>query len=122
MLKNPFPQRAGGASFMRWGWRSPGKKRESSEINGGGDTLAIRVGIERDRREAIGAARESAHALDELWGELAREDQSTDKRRTNDTEQDFREPGHHQGICCRRLKSGRDADDCDRVTCELEAI
>src|ERR1700752_4504377 len=87
-----------------------------------GDTLAISVGIERNRCEAIGEARESAHALDELWGQLAQEDQPTDKRRTNDTKQNFREPRHHQGIGRRRFESGWDTDDCDRVACELEAI
>ncbi len=88
----------------------------------GGDTLAVGIGIEQDGCEAVGAASQSTYELDEPWRELAHQDQTTDKRRTDDTKQDLREPRHHQRIGSARHKGGRDADDCDRVACELEAI
>jgi hypothetical protein len=34
MLKNPFPQRAGGASFMRCGWRSLAKSENPAKSMG----------------------------------------------------------------------------------------
>jgi len=88
----------------------------------GGEALAVGIGLEQDRREAVDAASQIAHELDQLWREIAYKDQTTDKRRTNDTEQDLREPRHQQIIGSSRREGGRDADDCDRVACELETI
>src|SRR5882672_5701540 len=61
----------------------------------GGDALVGGIGIEQRRCEAIGAASQSAHELDEPWRELAHKDQTTDKRRTDYAEQDLRETRHH---------------------------
>ena len=50
------------------------------------------------------------------------QNQATDQRRTNDTEQDLRKPGQQQIIGSSRREGGRDTDDGYRVACELEAI
>src|SRR6202040_2202231 len=43
----------------------------------GNDTLAVGTRVEQDRCEALGATSESAHKLNELWRELAHQDQAT---------------------------------------------
>ena len=88
----------------------------------GSNTLAVGIGVEQDGCEAVGAAGQSAHELDQLWRELAHQDQTTDKRRTDDTKRNLRAARHQQRIGSARLEGGRDGDDCDRVACELEAI
>src|SRR6266568_5832196 len=88
----------------------------------GCDTLAVGIGIEQDGCEAIGAASQSAHELDEPWREFAHKDQTTDQRRTDDTKRDLGETRHHQRIGSSRVEGGWNADDCDRVASELEAI
>src|SRR5439155_12455041 len=86
----------------------------------GSDALAVGIGVEQDGCEAVGAPSESAHELDELWRELAHQDQTTDKRRTAYTKRNLRAARHYQRIGSARLKGGRDGDDCDRVSGELE--
>src|SRR6266581_1761497 len=88
----------------------------------GGDALVSGIWIEQRRCEAIGAASQSAHELDEPWREFAHKDQTTDQRRTDDTKRDLGETRHHQRIGSSRVEGGWNADDCDRVASELEAI
>jgi hypothetical protein len=88
----------------------------------GVEALAVGIGLKQDRREAVGAASQSAHKLDELWRELPHQDQATHKRRTDDPKRDLREPRQQQIIGSSRREGGRDADDGDRVACELETI
>src|SRR3954451_21841076 len=63
-----------------------------------GDTLALDLGGEQKSCETFGAASQSAHELDELWRELARKEQATDKRRANDPERNLGESRHQQRI------------------------
>jgi len=88
----------------------------------GGDALAIRGRIEQHCCKPVLPTRKRKDQGDKLRTKLAYEYQAADKRSAGDSNRDLREAPHDQIVGAVAVEGRRNADDCGRITRQLERV